>query len=460
MPAEMQIKNPYDNRVVASVPMFDAQQVSNAISRANNAAQVMAQLPTHERGGILNQAAQLIADSADSLARLLVRESGKPLKFARNEVARAVETFTFAADEARRLHGETVPMDAAQNGTGRIGYYMREPVGVVAAITPFNFPLNLVAHKVAPAIAAGCALVLKPSPLTPLTALRLGDILEEAGLPPGALEIILGDADVGHWLVTDPRIAMISFTGSKPVAQKVTQVAGLRRVTLELGGNAATIIEPDANLDLAVEHSINGSFSYSGQTCISVQRIYVHRDLYDSFRDAFLDATSSLTLGDPLQEKTDIGPVINDTAADRVIAWVNNAIGEGAWLLAGGEREGRVIAPILLENVDDAMQVMSSEVFGPVVSLIPYDNFDAALNAVNASHFGLQAGVFTRDIDKAMRAAHCLKVGGVMINDIPGYRVDQMPYGGVKHSGVGRGGPRFAVEEMTALKMVVINTSV
>jgi acyl-CoA reductase-like NAD-dependent aldehyde dehydrogenase len=349
-------------------------------------------------------------------------------------------------------------MDAARNGTGRIGYYVREPVGVVAAITPFNFPLNLVAHKVAPAVAAGCSMVLKPSAFTPLTALRLGDIMEEAGLPPGALEIVLGGPDVGQALVTDPRVDLISFSGSHQVAQEITRAAGLRRVTLELGGNAATIIEPDANFENAVERAVSGSFAYSGQTCLSVQRIYVHRSTYDHFRHAFLDMTAELLLGNPLLETTDIGPLINDAAAERVIEWVNSAIGEGAWLLAGGERDGRVVAPMVLENVDDSMQVMSSEVFGPVVSLIPYDSFDDALRAVNASPFGLQAGVYTRDIEKAMQAIHCLKVGGVMINEVPSYRVDHMPYGGVKNSGIGREGPRFAVEELTTLKMVVINT--
>ncbi len=460
MAAETKIKNPFDDRVIASVPIFDADQVQATIARATAAAQVIARLPTHERGGILNRAAQLITDNADSLTRLMVRESGKPLKYARNEVARTVETFTFAADEARRLHGETIPMDAARNGIGRIGYYVREPVGVVAAITPFNFPLNLAAHKVAPAIAAGCAMVLKPSPLTPPTALRLGDILEEAGLPPGVLEIVLGGADVGHWLITDPRIAMISFSGSHEVAQQITQVAGLRQVMLELGGNAATILEQDADLDQAVERTIFGSFAYSGQTCMSVQRIYVQRSVFDQFRHAFLDATAELILGNPLNETTDVGPVINDVTADRVIDWVNHAIGEGAWLLAGGEREGRIIAPMVLGNVDEDMKVMRDEIFGPVVSLIPYDTFDEALNLVNNSPFGLQAGVYTRDLDKALRAVHCLHVGGVIINDVPSYRVDQMPYGGVKQSGIGREGPRFAVEAMTTLKMVVINTGI
>jgi acyl-CoA reductase-like NAD-dependent aldehyde dehydrogenase len=455
---ETKITNPYDNRVIATVPVFDESQVREAIGRAAQAEPIMATLPAHERGATLNRAAALIAENADSLARLMARESGKPLKLAQVEVARAVETFSFAADEARRLHGETVPMDAAQSGVGRIGFYLRVPVGIVAAITPFNFPLNLVAHKIAPAVAAGCPLVLKPSPLTPLTALRLSDILAEAGLPAGAFEVVLGDADVGHWLVTDPRIAMISFTGSTQVARQITQVAGLRRVALELGGNAATIIESDANLDQAIARCIGGSFAYSGQSCISIQRIYIQRSIYDEFRHQFLKQTGNLRLGSPLQENTDIGPLISDAAAERIIAWVNSAVEQGAWLLAGGEREGRMVAPVVLENVDEMMEVMCQEVFGPVVSLLPYDRFDEALRAVINSPFGLQAGVYTRDIYKAMQAVRALKVGGVMINEIPSYRADHMPYGGVKDSGMGREGPRFAVEAMTDLKMVVINT--
>jgi acyl-CoA reductase-like NAD-dependent aldehyde dehydrogenase len=318
--------------------------------------------------------------------------------------------------------------------------------------------LNLVAHKVAPAIAAGCSLVLKPSPRTPLTALRIQDMLTEAGLPHSVLEVVLGDADVGSWLVTDPRVQMITFTGSTGVARQITRVAGLRRVTLELGGNAATIIEPDANLDHAVSRTLMGSFAYSGQTCISVQRIYVQRDVFNEFRSRFLDSTTQLVLGNPMHEETDIGPVISDSAADRIIGWVNQAMDEGAWLLQGGTHEGRMVVPTVLENVDPAMKIMSSEVFGPVVSLLPYDTLDGALDAVNNSPFGLQAGVYTRDLNRALYAVDRLNVGGVMINDVPTYRVDHMPYGGVKESGTGREGPRYAVEEMTHLKMVVINT--
>lgn len=457
---EYPIINPYNDAVIATVPDFSESDVSEAIRRATAAVPAMAALPAHERGAILNRSARLIEDNLDDLARLMAQESGKPLKYARGEASRAVETFMFAADEARRLHGETIPLDASGTGVGRFGYYVREPVGVIAAITPFNFPLNLVAHKIAPSVAAGNAMVLKPAPATPLTAIRLAEILREAGLPEGAFEIVTGGADVGAWLTSDPRVAMITFTGSPPVARQISKVAGLRRLTLELGGNAATIIEADGNVDHAVARTVMGSFAYSGQTCISVQRIYVHHERYDEFRQKFVDATRQLVTGDPLDEKTDIGPVINAPAAARIEAWVDEAIQQGASMLAGGERQGTMLPPVVLERVQPSMQVMCNEVFGPVVSLIPYSDFDAALDAVNDSPFGLQAGVYTRDLNRAMHAIQHLRVGGVMINDVPSFRVDQMPYGGVKDSGIGREGPRFAVEEMTTLKMVVINLGV
>lgn len=452
--------NPYDNTVLADVPEFNESQVRAAIDRAEQAQPTMADMPTHKRGAVLNQMALMIQSQAEDLARLMAQESGKPLKYARGEVARAVETFVFAADAARSLHGETIPLDAATGGVGRFGYYVRVPVGIVAAITPFNFPLNLVAHKVAPAIAAGCPIVLKPAPQTPLTSLRLAEIARESGLPEGAFEVVTGGVDVGRWLTTDPRVAMITFTGSAPVAQQITQAVGIRKVTLELGGNAATIIEADANLPAAVSRTVMGSFAYSGQVCISVQRIYIHRSRYDEFRAAFLEATSKQIVGDPLDDKTDLGPLINDAAASRISAWIDAAKSQGASVAAGGTHDGRMFAPTVLENVREDMQVMCAEVFGPVVSLVPYDDFDAALAAVDHSEFGLQAGVYTRDLNKAMRAVQKLNVGGVIVNDVPTFRVDNMPYGGMKHSGIGREGPRFAVEEMTNLKMVVINAGV
>jgi acyl-CoA reductase-like NAD-dependent aldehyde dehydrogenase len=457
---EMEVINPYDGSVVGSVPEFSEEQVREAIGRAAAAAPTMAAMPAYQRGAILNKAAQIIAEQADELGRLMAKENGKPMKYARGEALRAVDTFTFAADEARRLHGETIPLDASSGGVGKIGYYVRVPVGMIAAITPFNFPLNLSAHKIAPAIAAGCPVVMKPAPATPMTVLRLADILREAGLPDGAFEVVTGGADVGTWLTTDPRIAMISFTGSPPVARQITKTAGLRRVVLELGGNAATIVDEDANIDHAVNRTVMGSFSYSGQVCISVQRIYIHRKRYDEFKQKFVAATDKLVMGDPVSDKTDIGPVLNDAAAERIEQWIDEAVEQGAKIVTGGKHDGRMWQPTVLENVDNSMQVMCAEVFGPVVSFVPYDDFETALAEADDSAFGLQAGVYTRDLNKALRAVQRLNVGGVIINDVPTLRIDNMPYGGNKDSGVGREGPRFAVEEMTTLKMVVMNTGV
>lgn len=452
------VLNPYDDSVVGEVTESSRENVEDAIAHAAAVREIMADLTAYQRGVILDKASELIAAQIEPLAKLMTQECGKPIRYARGEVNRAVETFRFAADEARRLHGETIPLDAAQTGAGKIGYFMRVPVGVIAAITPFNFPLNLVAHKVAPAIAAGCPIVLKPNPQTPLTSLRLAEILTEAGLPKGAFQIVIGGADVGEWLITNPQIAMISFTGSVGVAQAISKSAGIRRTTFELGGNAAMIIDETADLHGAVEKAAVGAFAYSGQVCISVQRVYVQRSKYDTFKQAFLERVDRLVVGDPLDDATELGPLINNAAAERIQSWIAQAKSSGAIVLAGGEREGRTIQPTVLENVDLQMKVMCAEIFGPVVNLIPFDTFEQALAAVNDSEFGLQAGVFTSDLKRAMLAVKRLDVGGVLINESPMFRVDQMPYGGNKHSGVGREGPRFAIEDMTVLKMVILQS--
>lgn len=457
MSKQLEVINPYDNSVVGTVPEAEEADVRAAIARATAAETTMADLTAHRRATILSKTAEIIDGEAISIARTMAQESGKPLKYARGEVSRAVETFTFAAEAARSLHGETIPLDAAKNGVNKIGYYIRVPVGVIGAITPFNFPLNLVAHKVAPAIAAGNPIVLKPNPATPLTALHLGDILREAGLPEGGFEVVVGGADVGNWLVTDPRVKMITFTGSVPVAREISKVAGIRRVTLELGGNAATVVDANANLDQAVKQTVTGGFAYSGQVCISVQRIYVHASCYDEFRAKYVEAANKLVIGNPLDESTDLGPMLNDGACQRIDAWVAEAVAGGASVIAGGKREGRMYEATVIENATPEMKVMREEVFGPVVVLAPFDEFDTALDAVNDSPFGLQAGVYTQDLTHALRATQKLNVGGVMINDVPTFRVDNMPYGGMKDSGVGREGPRFAIEEMTNLKMVVLS---
>ena len=460
MPKTLEVINPYDGSIVNTVPEAGEAEVRAAIDRAAAVAETMANMTAQRRAAILTKAAEIIDGEAIEIARTMTQESGKPIKYSRGEVSRCVETFTFAADAARSLHGETIPLDAAKTGAGKIGYYVRVPVGVIAGITPFNFPLNLVAHKIAPAIAAGCPLVLKPNPNTPLTALHLANILREAGLPEGAFEVVVGGADVGNWLTTDPRIAMITFTGSVPVAHAISKVAGIRKILLELGGNAATIIDETGNLDAAVSKNIMGGFSYSGQVCISVQRIYVERSRYAEFRDKYVAAANKLVMGDPLDDKTDLGPMLTDGACQRIDSWIGEAVAGGASVIAGGKRDGKLYQATVIENATPDMKVMHEEVFGPVVCIAPYDDFEQALDAVNDSPFGLQAGVYTANLNRAVRATQKLNVGGVMINDVPTFRVDQMPYGGMKDSGIGREGPRFAIEEMTNLKMVVITTGV
>ena len=335
---------------------------------------------------------------------------------------------------------------------------MRFPVGVIGAISPFNFPLNLVAHKVAPAIAAGCSVILKPASLTPLTSIKLGEIMMEAGLPPGGLNIIFGSGGtVGDWLVTDERVSMITFTGSPPVGKRIKEKSGLKKVTLELGSNSAVIVDENADLDLAVERSVMGSFAYAGQICISVQRIYLHKNIYERFKKDFLEKTSKLKLGDPLDKATDIGPMITEEDARRTESWVNEAVRDGAKILIGGKREGAFYSPTVLENVKPEMKVVALEVFAPVVCFIPFDDFSDAVKMVDDSIYGLQAGVFTDNIENAFQAIKGIKVGGVIVNDVPTYRADNMPYGGVKESGIGREGVKFAIEEMTDIKMICFN---
>ncbi|NTW36254.1 MAG: aldehyde dehydrogenase family protein, partial [Syntrophobacteraceae bacterium] len=342
-------------------------------------------------------------------------------------------------------------------GEGRLGFYLRSPVGVVAAVTPFNFPLNLVAHKVGPALAAGCCVVLKPASTTPLTALRLGEILEEAGLPPGVFNVVVGSGDtVGDWLVTHPLVSKVSFTGSPSVGEAIIRRAGLKRVTLELGNNSGTIIEPDADLDDAVPRCVMSAFANSGQVCISLQRLYVHRAIAADFTRRFVEATGKLVVGNPLDRDCDVGPMISESEAARVEAWVKEAVAEGARVLIGGKREGAMFQPTVLADVRPEMKVMCIEAFAPLVSIYEHERFEDAVRMVDDSPYGLQAGVYTRDIGKALRAVDQINAGGIMINDTSIFRVDHMPYGGIKMSGLGREGVRFAVEEMTNLKMVVI----
>jgi acyl-CoA reductase-like NAD-dependent aldehyde dehydrogenase len=454
----VEVTNKYTGDVIASVPVADKQIFNQAIKAAQDGFSVISNMPAYQKSKILEKTSESIEKNKDEITRIIAMEAGKAWKHAKGEVERSVQTFKFASEEAKSIHGETVPMDAAIGGEKRIGFYLRFPVGIVGAITPFNYPLNLVAHKVAPAIAAGCSVVLKPASTTPLTSLKLGEIMMEAGLPDGALNIIIGSGGtVGNWLVTDERVSMITFTGSPPVGRNIKEKSGLKKVTLELGSNSACIIDETADLNLAIPRCVWGSFTYAGQVCISIQRIYIHRKLFDEFARRFLESTKKMKLGDPLDPETDVGPMITEEDAKRTESWVNEAVQGRAEILIGGKREKNFYFPTVLTNVKGDMKVMAIEIFAPVVSFVPFDDFADAVRMVDDSIYGLQAGVFTSDIEKAFQAIKGIKVGGVIVNDVPTYRADQMPYGGVKESGIGREGLKYAIEEMTDIKMVVFN---
>ncbi|HLE21800.1 MAG TPA: aldehyde dehydrogenase family protein [Vicinamibacteria bacterium] len=448
----------YSDEVIGTVPAAGKTDVERAIGAAAKAFPAYAQLPAHRRGKILARTAELLEKYQEDIATMICREAGKAWKFSRLEVARAIETFQFAAEEAKRIHGETVPMDASTGGENRMGFYFRTPVGVIGAISPFNFPLNLVGHKVAPALAAGNTVVLKPATTTPLTAVRLGEILMEAGLPDGVFNLVFGGGStVGDWLVTDPRVAKITFTGSPPVGERIMSRAGLKKVTLELGNNSGTIIEEDADIDQAVPRCVVSSFANSGQICISLQRLYLHEEIADQFTERFLAATARLKVGNPLDRDCDVGPMISEEEAERAESWMKEAVAQGAKVLIGGKREGRMLWPTVMTDVKPDMKVMCQETFAPQVSLVTYRSFQEALELLADSPYGLQAGIYTRDIKKAFQAIQRVDVGGMMVNDTSIFRVDQMPYGGNKMSGIGREGVRFAIEEMTNIRMVCFN---
>lgn len=455
----LEVVSPFDDAVIGVVPEATAADVDRAIEAARGGARAMAALPGHRRSEILARTSEFILRDREEIAEIIAREAGKSWKYAVGEAERSAETFGFAAMEARASHGELVPMDASPVSAGRFGFYVRTPIGVIGAITPFNFPLNLVAHKVAPGLAAGNALVLKPATKTPLSAIKLAELLAEAGLPAGAFNLVIGSGTtVGNRLVEDERLAMITFTGSPPVGRAIKARAGLKRVTLELGSNSPTIIEGDADVDQAVSRCVVGSFANSGQVCISVQRIFVHRSRYDEFLAKFVAATRTLRVGDPLDRGCDIGPMISRHELARAVEWLEEAKTLGARVETGGVVvAGTCLAPTILTGVTREMKVVCSEVFAPIVTVMPYDTFDEALDMADDSVYGLQAGVYTNDIEKAFRAVKRLDVGGVIINDVPTFRVDHMPYGGNKESGLGREGVRFAMEEMTNIKMVCFN---
>ncbi len=454
---EIEVHDPYDGSLIDSVPFACEKDVADALDVAERGAALMEAMPRVERAAILNRTAAAIEGRSEELATLLCREVGKTIREARGEVARAVQTFVLSAEEARRLAGEIVPFDGAPTGTDRFGFTLRVPVGVVVAITPFNFPLNLAAHKVAPAIAAGNAVILKPASATPLTDIVLGEILVESGLPAEAISVVTGPGGtVGNALVIDSRPRVVTFTGSADVGRTIMASAGLKRCAMELGSNSAVIVEADGDLDTAAERSMRGAFALAGQVCISVQRVLVHESVFDRFIERATAVAKGLIVGDPKDERTDIGPMIDEPEAERAESWIAEAVASGAVVRTGGTRQGSLVAPTVLTDVPADARVWRDEAFAPVVSVRPYRTFDEAIALVNESRYGLQAGIYTEDLEVALRAAHEIRCGGVMINDVPAYRVDLMPYGGEKDSGLGREGPKYAVEEMSELRVVGI----
>ncbi|MDQ3821546.1 MAG: aldehyde dehydrogenase family protein, partial [Acidobacteriota bacterium] len=454
-----EVRSPYNRETLAHVSYASRSDVEEAIAIASSAAREMRALPRYEIAEALRRLADYIKARREDFARVIAMEAGKPVTAARGETDRAVSTFTFASEEARRFAGESVPVDTQATGRGRVGLVERIPRGVVFGITPFNFPLNLVAHKVAPALASRNAIIVKPSPRTPLTALLLGEAFLDCGLPKTAVQVVPMEIEEIDLLLTDERVGMVSFTGSAQVGWKLRERAARKMVTLELGGNAPVIVDETADLAYSVERTAIAAFNYAGQVCISAQRILLHERVASEWTERFVERAKSLRTGDPLDEKTELSVMINEEAARRAEEWVNEAVNAGARLLCGGTRRGAMLDATVLTGVHSEMRVCSEEVFAPIASIQTFNDFADALAEANNTRYGLQAGVFTRDMDRAFRAADSLEYGGVMINDTPAFRVDNMPYGGVKLSGFGREGVRYAMEEMTELRMIVIDPS-
>ncbi|MGA8310098.1 MAG: aldehyde dehydrogenase family protein [Terriglobales bacterium] len=453
----VEIRAPFDGSVIASVFQGRREHAEAAIAAAVKAFGTTRRLPAFERQRVLRRVSESIAERKQEFARTMAQEAGKPIKAARTEVERAIFTFNVAAEESTRIYGEYLPLDWQEFTAGRWGIVRRFPLGPIAGITPFNFPLNLVAHKVAPAIAAGCPMVLKPAPQTPLTAMLLAEAVQQAGWPDGGLNVLpLSNEDAGL-LVTDERIKLISFTGSAAVGWQIKKNCGKKKVVLELGGNAGVIVHSDADLAYAADRCVVGGFSYAGQTCISVQRILVERSVCGKFTDLLLEGVKKLKTGDPLDESSDVGPLIRESDAVRASDWILEAVRGGARLLCGGQRQGSMLEPTVLTGTRPEMKVNCQEIFAPVVTVEPYDDFNQALKQINNSPYGLQAGLFTRDAKLIFNAYEELEVGGLVAGDVPAFRIDHMPYGGVKDSGLGREGLRYAIEEMTEPKLLVMN---
>ena len=455
---DLEVTDKFTGDVAARVALADTKAIEDGIAGCVAAAEPFAQMPPYERQQVLNHCVTRFTERFDELSMSLCIEAGKPIKDSRGEVSRLIDTFRIAAEESVRISGEVMNLEISARAKGYRGMWKRVPIGPCSFISPFNFPLNLAAHKVAPALAVGCPFVLKPASRTPLGALIIGEILSETDLPEGTFSILPCSRDGADLFTTDERLKLLSFTGSPGVGWALKAKAGKKKVVLELGGNAAGVVDRDTDIAEAVERIVIGAFYQSGQSCIGVQRILVHSEIYDAFRDALVERSKALIAGDPKNEDTFIGPMISEKEATRLHGWVEEAVAAGGTLLCGGNREGAMLEATLLENVSKQQSICTQEAFGPVAVLSPFDDFEAALDEVNDSTFGLQAGIFTRDIHKAHRAWDKLDVGGVVIGDIPSWRVDNMPYGGVKDSGLGREGISFAIEDMTEIRNLVIRT--
>lgn len=453
-----ELYSPYTREIIAYIPQATRSEVEQAIDIAYDSREEMEKLTAYERASILEHIAQLFIENREKAAEIISLEAAKPMKFAIGEIDRTIETYKFAAEEAKRLTGEMIPMDAAKNGANRFGYTIEEPLGVIGAITPFNFPQNLVAHKVGPAIAAGNTIVLKPASQTPLSALFLAELIDQTALPKGAFNVVTGSGrTVGDALVESNKVKMITFTGSPAVGIGIREKAGLKKVALELGSNAGLIIDKGVDLTQIVPKCVTGAFSNQGQVCISLQRTYVMEEVFDDFIDQFVEAAKKLIVGDPLDENTDVSAMIHSAEQERALSWVEEAVENGAEVMTGGKIENGVFLPTILSNVASNLNVSCQEVFAPIVIVNRISSIDEGIEAVNDSKYGLQAGIFTNDIQTAFNVSKRLHVGGVMINDVPTYRVDQMPYGGVKESGTGKEGLKYAIHEMTETKLVVWN---
>ncbi len=454
----IEVTDPYDDSLVDTVPQATVEDVHVAFDHAQRGFETARKMGVYERGEVLRRTAEIVRGDLEEFARLIAREGSKTIREARKEAERCVNTLTVSAEEAKRIMGETIPFDSFPGGENRRGFYYRFPIGVVLAITPFNDPLNLVAHKLGPAFAAGNSVVLKPATVTPLSALKLASAFLEAGLPPLGLQVITGaGSEIGDALVKDERARMISFTGGVETGERIARIAGIKKLGMELGSNSPVIVWKDADLEMAVESCLSGAFWAAGQNCLGVQRLYVHGDLYDAFREDFVKRTSQYRIGDKLREETDMGPMITKEEAKRVEAWIEEATKMGAQVLTGGKREGALVEPTVLERVPETAKIHRKEVFGPTVNLYPVSDLEEALAKANSLPYGLHAAFFTKSVDVAFKAAYGLDCGGVMINDSTDYRLDSMPFGGVKSSGLGREGIKFALQEMTEPKVVCFN---